>query len=71
MHEHTSRDNVFWNKVAAYIDRRDLEDLRREWNDAAFADVAMHVTSCLSCLERRVFKVKAWTLPSAKGATDA
>lgn len=60
MNDDAPGDSAFWNRVAAYIDRRDLENLRREWTDATFADVAIHVTSCLPCLRRRVVKVTAW-----------
>ena len=66
MHDDTPRDDGFWNLVAAYIDREDVYELRREWTEATFADVAIHVASCIPCLERRLLKLKAW---KASGAT--
>ncbi|MBI2187389.1 MAG: hypothetical protein HYU37_09780 [Acidobacteria bacterium] len=61
MHDETPRDDRFWNLVATFIDRPNLEDLRREWkDDARFIEIATHVSTCISCLERRHMKLKAW-----------
>ena len=68
MHDDAARGESFWNFVAAFIDERDLRWLRREWNDdAMFLDVAIHVTSCGHCLDRRRFMVKSWESPVPGG----
>lgn len=63
MHEQSSVGDRFWNLVAAYIDERDLTRLGREWPVGEFVCVAIHVTSCISCLTRRLVRLNEWVSP--------
>lgn len=55
----------YWERVAEYIDSRDLHHLRREWwtgDDETFVRIAIHVASCILCLRRRLDLLQAWSV---------